>query len=75
MGYRKLLIRRPECEKINDWYYLLAAEGGTAGPPTGHMVVQARSKAYTVLGKMRQRIHYYELSHHKKPGGVKDTDQ
>lgn len=32
-------------KKINDWYYLLAAEGGTAGPPTGHMVVQARSKS------------------------------
>ena len=31
-------------KKIGDYYYLLAAEGGTAGPPTGHMVVQARSK-------------------------------
>lgn len=31
-------------KKIGDYYYLLAAEGGTAGPPTGHMVVQARAK-------------------------------
>lgn len=31
-------------KKIGDYYYLLAAEGGTAGPPTGHMIVQARSK-------------------------------
>lgn len=31
-------------KKIGEYYYLLAAEGGTAGPPTGHMVVQARSK-------------------------------
>lgn len=31
-------------KKIGDWYYLLAAEGGTSGPPTGHMVVQARAK-------------------------------
>lgn len=30
--------------KIGDYYYMLAAEGGTAGPPTGHMVVQARSR-------------------------------
>lgn len=30
--------------KIGEYYYLLAAEGGTAGPPTGHMVVQARAK-------------------------------
>jgi beta-xylosidase len=32
-------------KKIGDYYYLLAAEGGTAGPPTGHMVVQARSRS------------------------------
>lgn len=31
-------------KKIGDYYYLLAAEGGTAGPPTGHTVVQARAK-------------------------------
>lgn len=31
-------------KKIGEYYYLLAAEGGTAGPPTGHMVVQARSR-------------------------------
>lgn len=30
--------------KIGEWYYLLAAEGGTSGPPTGHMVVQARAR-------------------------------
>ncbi len=30
--------------KIGEYYYLLAAEGGTAGPPTGHMVVQARAR-------------------------------
>lgn len=32
-------------KKIGTYYYLLAAEGGTAGPPTGHMVVQARAQA------------------------------
>lgn len=31
-------------KRIGEYYYLLAAEGGTSGPPTGHMVVQARSK-------------------------------
>lgn len=31
-------------KKMGDYYYILAAQGGTAGPPTGHMVVQARSK-------------------------------
>lgn len=30
--------------KIGEYYYLLAADGGTAGPPTGHMVLQARSR-------------------------------
>lgn len=31
-------------KKVGEYYYLLAAEGGTAGPPTSHMVIQARSK-------------------------------
>ena len=31
-------------KKIGGYYYLLTAEGGTAGPPTGHMVVQARAQ-------------------------------
>lgn len=35
-------------KKVGEYYYLFAAEGGTAGPPTSHMVVQARSKS--VLG-------------------------
>lgn len=28
-----------------DWFYMLTAVGGTAGPPTGHMVIAARSKS------------------------------
>ena len=35
-------------KKVGEYYYLFAAEGGTAGPPTSHMVVEARSKS--VLG-------------------------
>jgi beta-xylosidase len=30
--------------KHGEWYYMVLAEGGTAGPPTSHMVVAARSK-------------------------------
>ncbi len=33
-------------KKVGEYYYLFVAEGGTAGPPTSHMVVQARSKKY-----------------------------
>ena len=29
-----------------DYYYMVLAEGGTAGPPTSHMVVVARSKTH-----------------------------
>jgi len=29
------------------WYYMLSAQGGTAGPPTAHMVVAARSRQPT----------------------------
>jgi len=38
----------PEGPKITgrgDWFYLITAVGGTAGPPTGHMVIVARSKS------------------------------
>ena len=38
----------PEGPKIfrhKDWFYLVAAVGGTAGPPTSHMVIAARSKS------------------------------
>ena len=31
-------------KKVGEYYYLFVAEGGTAGPPTSHMVVLARSK-------------------------------
>lgn len=35
----------PKLFKRGDYYYLTTAEGGTAGPPTGHMVISARSKS------------------------------
>lgn len=35
----------PKLTRRGDYYYLTVAEGGTAGPPTGHMVISARSKS------------------------------
>jgi beta-xylosidase len=35
----------PKIHLIGEWYYLLTAVGGTAGPPTGHMVIAARSRS------------------------------
>ncbi len=35
----------PKLNYHNGWYYLTTAQGGTAGPSTSHMVVQARSKS------------------------------
>jgi beta-xylosidase len=34
----------PKILRRGDYYYMVLAEGGTAGPPTGHMIVAARSK-------------------------------
>jgi beta-xylosidase/mannose-6-phosphate isomerase-like protein (cupin superfamily) len=34
----------PKILKHGEYYYMVLAEGGTAGPPTGHMIVAARSK-------------------------------
>jgi len=38
-------LEGPKIKKIGKYYYYLNAEGGTAGPPTAHMVVMARSKS------------------------------
>ena len=35
----------PKLMKRGDYYYQILAEGGTAGPPTSHMVIAARSKS------------------------------
>jgi beta-xylosidase len=35
----------PKLFKRGDYYYMTVAEGGTAGPATGHMVISARSKS------------------------------
>ena len=35
----------PKIHRRGDWFYLLSAVGGTAGPPTGHMVIAARSRS------------------------------
>jgi len=35
----------PKMLRRGDFYYMVLAEGGTAGPPTGHMVVAARSRS------------------------------
>lgn len=38
-------LEGPKLVKRGEYYYLTVAEGGTAGPVTGHMVVSARSKS------------------------------
>ncbi|MBB5685310.1 family 43 glycosylhydrolase [Sphingobium boeckii] len=35
----------PKIMKRGAWFYMITAVGGTAGPPTGHMVIMARSKS------------------------------
>ena len=38
-------LESPKLTKRGDYYYLICAEGGTAGPPTSHMAVVARAKS------------------------------
>lgn len=38
-------LEGPKLCKHDEYYYLTVAEGGTAGPATGHMVISARSKS------------------------------
>lgn len=35
----------PKITRHKGWFYMITAVGGTAGPPTGHMVIAARSKS------------------------------
>ncbi|MEO6715695.1 MAG: family 43 glycosylhydrolase [Novosphingobium sp.] len=35
----------PKVLRREGWFYLITAVGGTAGPPTGHMVIAARSRS------------------------------
>jgi xylan 1,4-beta-xylosidase len=35
----------PKITRRGDYYYLTTAVGGTAGPPTGHMIIVARSRS------------------------------
>lgn len=35
----------PKIHRVGKWFYMLTAVGGTAGPPTGHMVIAARSRS------------------------------
>ena len=38
-------LESPKLFRRGNWYYLVSAEGGTAGPATSHMVVVARSQS------------------------------
>ena len=38
-------LEGPKVVRHNGWFYLFAAQGGTAGPPTSHMLVVARSRS------------------------------
>lgn len=38
-------LESPKVVRKGDYFYLISAEGGTAGPATSHMVVVARSKS------------------------------
>lgn len=35
----------PKITRHGGWFYMITAVGGTAGPPTGHMVIAARSRS------------------------------
>ena len=35
----------PKIHRHGGWFYMITAVGGTAGPPTGHMVIVARSRS------------------------------
>jgi len=48
-------LESPKLFKRGDWYYMVSAQGGTAGPTTSHMAVVARSM--NVMGPWEESPH------------------
>lgn len=44
-GKGEMFLESPKLCRKDGYYYMVSAEGGTAGPPTSHMCVVARSKS------------------------------
>jgi beta-xylosidase len=38
-------LESPKLIRKGDWFHLISAEGGTAGPATSHMVIEARARS------------------------------
>lgn len=38
-------LEGPKIVRRDEWFYMFSSQGGTAGPPTSHMVVVARSRS------------------------------
>ena len=64
----------PKILRHGDYYYMVLAEGGTAGPPTGHMIVSARSRSRST-GPGRTRPTTRSCARNRPPsaGGRRDT--
>ena len=48
-------LESPKLNYRNGYYYMTSAQGGTAGPPTSHMIISARSK--DVMGPWENSPH------------------
>ena len=74
-----LCLEGPKIRRIGDYFYYMNAEGGTAGPPTAHMVILARSKSLDGPWEncpYNPLIHTYQHSDHwwnKGHGSLIDT--
>lgn len=49
------VLEGPKLTRHGGWFYMLWALGGTAGPPTSHMVIAARSRS--IDGRWEQHPH------------------
>ena len=62
---KDMYLESPKLIRYNGFYYMLSAEGGTAGPATSHMIVTARSKSPHGLWEnspYNPMIHTYSVS-------------
>ena len=66
-------LESPKFVKKDGYFYLISAQGGTAGPPTSHMVVAARSKSVDALLKTHPIIPSFVHTAPTTFGGQKVT--
>ena len=65
----------PKILKHGEYFHMILAEGGTAGPPTGHMIVSARSRSIHGPWRIPPTTRSRARSRPRSAGGRRGTER